>query len=72
MHNQLSVSFGQLTIDEFELGVGDNPAVSGGVPVMLSRRTGSFNMLVEEFEDLRSTRRPKPQLVLDRDTRMKM
>lgn len=68
-----SVSFGELIIHEHELGVGDNPAVSGGCPVAISDLIVSYQMKVDLFEGLRTEkRRSKPQLLLDRDTRMKM
>lgn len=68
-----SVSFGELTIDEFELGLGDNPSVKGGAPVALSqKRVGTYQIEVEHFEGLRPKRRSKSEMLLDRDTRMWM
>ena len=75
MIQKRSVSFGSLAVDEFALGVGDNPSVSGGVPVALSHhRTNSYNMDIDQFERLR---RKKSQnkvavTVMDPDTRRKM
>lgn len=73
MPRERSVAFGELVVTEFALGVGDNPAVSGGVPIGLSRQhLGTYKMRVDEFEELRSSRRSTEQLKMDRDTRMKM
>ena len=73
MPKERSVSFGDLIVIEFELGVGDNPSVSGGVPVALSRnQVGTYLMKVDEFEELRPDRRPKVSLKMDRETRMKV
>lgn len=70
MGRERSVSFGALVIDEFELGVGDNPAVSGGVPVALSTtHLRRFELDVDRFEKQKHKKSPKSHLVMDRDTR---
>jgi hypothetical protein len=66
-----SVSFGDLTVLEFSLGIGDNPSVSGGAPLSLSKHVGGYQMEMDEYEELKTKRR-KSQLLLDRDTRMNM
>ena len=73
MPHERSVSFGELIVTEFEVGVGDSPSVSGGVPIALSRnRVGTYQMKVDEFEDLRPDRRPKDTFKMDRDTRKQL
>lgn len=72
MGRDRSVSFGSLVVDEFELGIGDSPSVSGGVPVALSRHLGTYKMEIDQFETQKPKRRPKTYIKMDRDTRMNM
>lgn len=78
--HQRSVSFGDLTIHEHALGVGDNPSVSGGCPVALSpHRLGTYQIKVDEFEEMRAqgsdgrgAKKSTAAIKMDRGTRMQM
>jgi hypothetical protein len=67
------VSFGNVEIIELPYTLGDNPSVSGGVPIAaswLAQKRTSFK--VEFFEDYRPERRSKKELHLTRAARKKL
>lgn len=52
------VNFGDVTVYEFELWLGDNPAVRDGCPVMLGKHcTDCYKVDINTFEAERASRR---------------
>lgn len=64
------VSFGFIEFHVFEPDIGDNPSVSGGVPITLSQTaTQSSVMDVDVYEQVRRPRRRGRALIIDRRVR---
>jgi len=68
-----SVSFGKVVFHEFGAVLGDNPAVSCGVPISLGpelKRTEVMDM--DEFENSRIPRRSGKELIIDEASRSQL
>jgi hypothetical protein len=61
-----SVKFGQIEIVEFPIRLGDNPSVRFGAPIALgSKPSNRRTMTLEEYEQDRSARLSRNEIVLD-------
>lgn len=68
-----NVSFGEIEFHEFLPAIGDNPAVSCGVPISLSETLENTSVIdIEFYERIRSPRRSGRSLILTRNVREEM
>lgn len=65
-----SVSFGQVTVYEFSLAVGNNPSTSAGIPVCLHQLKRKLDQVtVDDFEASRSPKRSAVDLKMSSEQR---
>jgi len=65
-----NVSFGSVSIHEFGVSLGDNPAAAVGVPIALGKECGKIeNIDLHEYEEMRSSTRRPAQFISPMDRR---